>query len=177
MKKVRILTLMVFLFVCTVPLGFADKESKIGYVDLSHLFDDYYKTKEYDKVLEAKNSDFEKESNAKLDKIREAQSKLSLLKEQEKAKLEEDIEKMKNELLEYNKQKKTDLTKERNEKIREILLEIEKVVSDYAQKQKYDIILNDRVLIYGDKSYDLTDQILKILNENKPADKPADNKK
>ena len=177
MKKARILTIMIFLLVCTVPLGFADKENKFGYVDLSHLFDDYYKTKEYDKVLEAKNSEFEKESNAKLDKIREAQSKLSLLKEQEKAKLEEDIEKMKNELLEYNKQKKADLSKDRNEKIREILLEIEKVASEYAQKEKYDLILNDRVLIWGDKSNDLTEPILKILNGNKPADKPADDKK
>ena len=52
-----------------------------------------------------------------------------------------------------------------NEKIREILLEIEKVVSDFAVKENYDIILNDRVLIYGNPVQDLTEDILTILNK------------
>ena len=99
-----------------------------------------------------------------------------MLKEEEKNKLNDEIEKMKADLLEYDKQKKTDLTKERNEKIREILLEIEKVVSDYAQKNGYTIILNDRVLIYGEKSDDVTEPISKTLNQGKPAESKSDNK-
>ena len=59
----------------------------------------------------------------------------------------------------------SDLTKERNEKIREILLEIEKIVSDYAEKEGYEIILNDRVLIYGNQNKNLTENILAILNQ------------
>jgi Skp family chaperone for outer membrane proteins len=47
------------------------------------------------------------------------------------------------------------------------LLEIEGVVKDYAQKEKYDIILNDRVLIYGAESFDLTKTILDLLNAKK----------
>ena len=184
MKSLRVLMMLIFLTAVSGVAVYADKTDKIGYVDLSGLFDEYYKTKEYDKVLEAKNNGFEKERNGKIEKIREAQGKLALLKDDEKKKLDDEIKKMKADLLEYDKAQKTDLTKDRNEKIREILLEIEKVVSDYAQKNGYTIILNDRVLIYGDKSYDVSQQILKILNEgkstdktaDKPADKPADKK-
>ena len=56
------------------------------------------------------------------------------------------------------------MTKQRDEKIREILLEIEKVVSDYAKQEKYDLILNDRVLIYGDDGLDISTKILELLN-------------
>ncbi len=148
-------------------VSFAQSKDKIGYVDLSKLFDEYSKTKEYDKVLEAKHADFEKERNAKIEAIKEAQGKLSVLAADKKAAMEADIEKMRNDLLEYDRQQKTDLTKDRNEKIREILLEIEKIVSDYAEKEGYTVILNDRVLIYGSQGMDVTEAILKKLNEEK----------
>ncbi len=165
-KMIIILTAVIFLFGITPT--FAEDKVKIGYVDLSRLFDEYYKTKEYDKVLEGEHKVYEQESKAKIEEIREAQGKLALLKEDQKKATEDEIEKKKNALLEYDRQKKTDLTKERNEKIREILLEIEKIVSGYAEQNGYNIILNDRVLIYADKGLDLTEDILKNLNAKKP---------
>lgn len=138
---------------------------KIGYVDLSRLFDEYHKTKAYDKVLEAKHTELEKVGQEKVEKIKESESKLALLKEDQKKALEEEIEAMKLDAQAFVSQEQSNLTKDRNEKIREILLEIEKVVSDYAEKEQYDIILNDRVLIYGNPSQDLTEQILSILNQ------------
>lgn len=166
LKLLIILTAAVFLFGRTP--AFAEDKAKIGYVDLSRLFDEYYKTKEYDKVLEGEHKAYEQEGKVKIEKIREAQGKLALLKEDQKKATEDEIEKMKNELLEYDRQKKTDLTKERNEKIREILLEIEKIVSGYAEQNGYSVILNDRVLIFADKGLDLTENILKNLNAKKP---------
>ena len=166
LKIMIVLTAVVFLFGITPT--FAADQTKIGYVDLSHLFDEYYKTKEYDKVLEGEHKVYEQESKGKIDKIREAQGKLALLKDDQKKTVEQEIETMKNELMEYDRQKKTDLTKERNEKIREILLEIEKIVSGYAEQNGYTVILNDRVLIYADKGLDLTENILKTLNAKKP---------
>lgn len=168
MKLVKVLTIFAIASCLMVPGAYAQKDKvKIGYVDLSRLFDEYYKTKEYDQVLEGKHGEFEGLRNKKIEKIREAQGKLGLLADDKKAALEQEIEQLKAELLEYDQQNKTDLTKERNEKIREILLEIEKQVSSYAEKKDYSIILNDRVLIYGSQTFDLTDQILDILNEKK----------
>ena len=140
-------------------------DMKYGYVDLSRLFDEYHKTKEFDKELEGKSKLFEDERNGKIEKIREEQGKLALLAEDKRTQKEQEIETLKADLLEFDRQKKADLTKERNEIIREILLEIEKEVSDYAKENKYDLILNDRVLIYGKEDVNLTEDILKILND------------
>ena len=51
-----------------------------------------------------------------------------------KEELSNEIKQMQGDLLEYDRQQKTDLTKERNEKIWVILLEIEKTVSTFAEK-------------------------------------------
>jgi len=67
-----------------------------------------------------------------------------------------------------------DLRKERDEKLKEILQDIEKVVQSYAQKNGYDFIFNDRVLLYGAANADVTQDIVDLLNggyKNKPAGK------
>ena len=168
MKFIKLLTIVAIALTLSASVAYAQKETKIGFVDLSRLFDEHYKTADYDVQLEAEHKQFEADRNTKIEKIQEAQGKLALLNEDKKAALEEEIEKMKADLLEYDRQQKTTLTKERNEKIREILLEIEQTVSGYAEKEGYDVILNDRVLIYGNPAKDLTDQILTKINANKP---------
>jgi len=165
-KGTKIIALVVVSALLLASPVFAQGVKKVGFLDLSKLFDNYEKTKEYDKVLEGEHSGYEKERNAKIEKLKEAQGKLALLKEDEKKKMEEEIEVMRNELVEYDQAQRVDLTKKRDEKIREILLEIEKIVSDYAKKEKFDMILNDRVLIYGSDALNVTDQILTILNES-----------
>lgn len=165
MKKLRLLLIITIISMLVVPVAaLAKDEVKIGYADLSRLFDEYYKTKEYDAVLESKNVDFEKVRNEKIEKIRESQGKVGLLTDDKKVKLEEEIETLKAELLEFDRQQKQDLAKDRNEKIREILLEIEKVVSTFAADEGYSVVFNDRVLLYGSESYNITDQVLKKLN-------------
>lgn len=165
MNAVRMASLTVVAVLLLTTSSFA-KDLKIAYVDLSRLFDNYTKTKEYDATLQKEGESFQKERDDMIAKIRDAQGKLALMKEDEKQKLNADIEKQKNDLIEFDKQKRTDLAKKRDEKVREILLEINKIVSDLAQKQGYDYILNDRVLIYGDKTQDLTDTVLKSLNDS-----------
>ena len=140
----------------------------MAYIDLSHVFDEYAKTKEYDKMLEAKNTEYQTQRTAKVDKLKESQNKLSLLKEEEKKKLEEEASKQEAELFEFDRQKQTDLRKERDERIREILLEIEKVVKDFAEKEGYTLILNDRVLIYGNQELNITEKVIKLLNGSYP---------
>ena len=106
-----------------------------------------------------------------VEKVRDAQGKLALLKESEKQKTQADIDKQQADLIEFNKQKMTELAKQRDEKVREILLEIEKNVSAMAKKEGYDMIFNDRVLVYGDQGMNLTEKVLKGLNDSYPGKK------
>ena len=164
MKMLKIFLIGIFMLGAgMIPAGYA-AEGKIGYVDLSRLFDQYNKTVEYDKALEEKHKGVEAEHNAKVEKVREAEGKLALLTDEKRKQLQGQIDAMKNDLMEFDRQKQTDLTKERNEKIREILLEIENKVSEFAKQENYSLILNDRVLIYGDPTINITETLLKILN-------------
>ena len=171
MKKSKVLIFTIAVLLAGMgmsPLYAQSKNIKMAYVDLSRVFDEYVKTKEYDKMLEAKNTEYQTQRTAKVDKLKESQNKLSLLKEEEKKKLQEEASKQEAELFEFDRQKQTDLRKERDERIREILLEIEKVVKDFAEKEGYTLILNDRVLIYGNQELNITEKVIKLLNDSYP---------
>ncbi|MCK5215337.1 MAG: OmpH family outer membrane protein [Candidatus Omnitrophica bacterium] len=165
MKKLTFLLLAAFM-ACTLTTSlYAQEVKKIGYLDLSKVFDSYEKTKEFDSSLEGVYKEYDKERTTKIEQLKEAQGKMALLSDDEKEKVGKEVEQLKTDLVEYDRQKQTDLRKQRDEKIRELLLEIEKIVSDVAKKEKYDLILNDRVLIFGSDALDVTDKIIQILNE------------
>jgi outer membrane protein len=91
---------------------------------------------------------------------------LAALKEDEKAKAMKDIESMRGALTEFVQAKRTDLMKEEEGKTREILLEMEKIIGDFAKKEGYDMIINDRVLLYSNPALDVTEPVTKLMNES-----------
>ncbi len=168
MKSLKVMFLAALVAGCLTVNAQAQNAAKIGYVDLSKLFDEYNKTKDYDKVLEEKHNKYVQERDGKIQKLKDQQGKLALLKEEEKAKVQEQMEKDRQALLEFDRQQQTDLRKQRDEKIREILAEIEKITKQVADQEQYTYILNDRVLVYGTPDTNLTDKVLKILNDSYP---------
>lgn len=139
--------------------------SKIAYVNVGKVFDEYEKTKDSDKILGEKSAKKQAERDKLVDEIKRSKDELDLLsdkgKEEKQASIDEKIKK----LQDFDKNTRDDLKRERDNLMRDILKEIDKVVSDIGQKDGYQLILNDRVLLYGSKELDMTDQILKKLNE------------
>ena len=165
MKALKVLGLAVMFGFLAIGISSA-KDLKIAYVDLSKVFDNYQKTKEFDAVLQKEGEAFQKDRDAMVQKVRDAQSKLALMKDTEKVKMQADIEKQKNDVIAFDKDKRTQLAKRRDDKVREILQEIEKVVSGIAKKDGYTFVLNDRVMIYGDSELNITDEVMKTLNDS-----------
>jgi len=165
MKAFKVLGLAAMFVTMATGMSMADG-LKIAYVDLSKVFDGYQKTKEFDAVLQSEGEAFQKERDAMVQKIQDAQSKLDLMKDTEKAAMQADIEKQKNDVVAYDKEKRTELAKRRDDKVREILTEIQGIVSDLAKKQGYTYVLNDRVMIYGDPTANITDEVMKTLNDS-----------
>ncbi len=166
MKKQHLtlcVAMMTAALLAAAPLANAQLK-KVGTVDLSRIFDEYQKTKDYDKVLEEQYNGYDKQRQEKVQVIEEKQGKLALLNDEEKKKAEEELQTMINDLQQFDLAQRTDLTKKRDERIREILLEVEQLVSGYAKQEGFDLILNDRVLIYGNESLDITNVILEKLN-------------
>jgi Skp family chaperone for outer membrane proteins len=147
-------------------LGVAQAADKFGYVDLSRSFSEYGKTKDYDKVLGDKEAAYTADRDQKIADIKQFQDKMNLLSDKEKETKKTELETKVKALQDYDRQKQADLRKEQDEKMKEILKDIEDAVKKYSEKEGYTMVFNDRVLVYQTKDMDITDKILEILNKN-----------
>jgi outer membrane protein len=145
--------------------GFAYAEEKLAYVDLSQVFDEYDKTKEYDKILDKEQKAYEKNREKKLADVKRLQEKLSLLSEEERQARKSDLEKKITQLQEFDRSSTQDLRKHRDEKVQEIFKDINDIIDNYARKQGITFVFDKRALIYVNNGLDITEQILKILNK------------
>lgn len=164
MYKVVKSFLFVSLVLCAFGITATYAAEKYGYVDISKAFDSYQKTKDYDSSLEKIQQDKEKERDQKESEIKKLEDKTKLLNDATKSEKEKDLEQKRQDLYEFMQKASIDLRKERDEKIKEILLDIQNVIEDYAKKNKFTIIFNDRVLLYAEKTMDVTDDIINLLN-------------
>ena len=146
-------------------IGSAYAADKFAYVDLSKIFGEYNKTKDFDKVLEGKESVYETERNKKVDEVKQLQEKMELLSDKEKESKTKDLQEKFKTLQEFDRQQQTDLRKEQDERMREILKDIEDAVKKYSEKEGYTMVFNDRVLVYQTKNMDISDKIIEILNK------------
>ena len=165
MKRSRAIFLLGVIFSFVILLGIASAADKLAYVDLSRIFAEYGKTKDYDKALGEKENLYNADRDKKVDEVKKLQEKMNLLSDKEKEKKKTELEAKIKELQEYDKQKTTDLRKEQDEKMKEILKDIEAAVKQHSEKEGYTMVFNDRVLIYQNKSMDITDKVLEILGK------------
>jgi outer membrane protein len=164
MKKAA-LALGIAFFVSTMLTGAALAADKFGYIDLSKAFSEYKKTKEYDKALGDKEQVYTAERDKKVNELKALQDKLNLLSDKEKESKKADLDTKVKDFQEFDRQKQTDLRKEQDEKMKELLKDIEDAVKVYAEKEGYTMVFNDRVLVYQNKSMEITDKIIEILNK------------
>ncbi len=162
MKKI-IFLIMATLFSFAIAAGSAKAADKLGYVDLAKLFDGYPKTEEYAKTLAAKEKAYEAERDKKVGEIKQLQEKYTLLSEKEKEAKRSELENKIRALEDFDRNRQEQLLKERDEKLKEILKDIESAVEKYAQAQGYTFIFNDRMLVYQNKAFDITDKVMEIL--------------
>lgn len=164
--KVAVSVFISLLFTFSCVLACAE-EMKIGYINLGKTFDEYEKTQVNEKALEKKSDGKEKERQKLVDEIKKLKDEMVLLSDKVKAEKEEVIdEKIKN-LQEFDKNTRDDLRQERDEMVRSILSEIDNVIQGYGKENGYTVILNDRVLVYGNEAIDITQDIVDILNKKK----------
>ncbi|MFH1458593.1 MAG: OmpH family outer membrane protein [Candidatus Omnitrophota bacterium] len=155
----------VTLFCLTLLVKPAFAADKFAYVDLSRIFSEYGKTKDYDKILTDKENVYSTDREKKVNEIKQFQDKLNLLSEKEKETKKGDLETRIKTLQEFDREKQTDLRKEQDERMKEILKDIEEVVKQYSEKEGYTLVFNDRVLVYQNKTMDITDKVIEILSK------------
>jgi len=167
MKKIFFVIAVICAVALLVPQYSWSKEYKLGYIDLAKVFDEYSKTKEFDKTLEQKGKSKEADRKKMVDELRKLKDEQALLSDKAKVEKQAAIDEKVKALQEFDRLTRDELIKERNDKVGDILKDIEKIVTDYSKQEGYDIILNSRMLLYGNETLDLTAEVLKRLN--KPA--------
>jgi outer membrane protein len=164
-KKLAVASLGLLLCTLFVTSGVFAAE-KFGYVDLSRIFSEYGKTKEYDKTLTEKQAAYRAEIDKKTNEVKQYQDKLNLLSDKEKETKKAEFETKIKTLQDFERQKLTDLRKEQDDRMKEIFKDIEEAVKVYAEKEGYSLVFNDRVFVYQTKNMDITDKVMEVLNKN-----------
>jgi outer membrane protein len=166
--------------VLLASLASAQTVPKIGYVDLQRALNDSEagrKAKEEFKVQVDKLQGQLKKQKDELDSLKDQLEKKSLvMKEEERGNLEEDYRKKLRDFERNYKDSQADLQKKDNELTGGIIKDLQEVIRDYGEREGYTLILEatSSAVLYGSKSADLTDAVMRQYNEAHP---PAKKKK
>lgn len=168
MKLIRISVLMLFFVAILLnPLAAQEKPLKLGYINASKVFDSYNKTKDADDKL-AKEAEKKNAERSKLvEEVNKLRDEIALLSEGEKKKKEARLSEKTRALQDFDNETKTSLQRQRNDIVKEIFQEIDGVIKDYGKKNGYDVIFDDRLMVYGSDALDVSDDIINTLNKGR----------
>ena len=140
------------------------EEFKVGYVNVGKLFDQYERTKASEAVLEKKGKQKEAEMEGRVNELKKLRESLELLNDKAREAKARDIEAKADELKRFRTNTAQDLRNERDEIAQQILKEIQSVITEYGKTNGFSILLDERTMLYGQPSYDVTDEVLSLLN-------------
>jgi len=150
-----------------VLTGMAQAAEKFGYINLARAFSEYYKTKDYDKALTDKEKIYTAERDKKLAELNTLKDKFNLMSDKDKETKKSELESKAKAIKDFITEKEEGLRKEQEDKMKEVLKDIESAVKTYSEKEGYTLVFNDRVLVYQVNNMDITDKIIVILNGKK----------
>ena len=141
---------------------------KIVYLDLDFLLANSNKGKEIILNLEKINKE----------NIKILKEKKNLLNNEEKKLLQqkniltsqiysEKRKSLKNQIKNFNEEKNTialKFKKQREEKINNFLKIVDKILAEYVKKNSIDIVLNKKDILMGKNNYNITNDIMQIIN-------------
>lgn len=173
MKKNILIIILVLFAAAFFSKNVFAVETKIGYLDVAKVFDEYKKTKEQDAILESQAKIKQSEREKMVSEITRLRDEMELLSDKGKKDKQVVMDEKIKKLQEFDKVATGELRKTRDDIVANILKEIDEVVQDYGKKQGFDLILNDKVIIYKKDALDVTADILKTLNAQYQSAKPA----
>lgn len=192
MKNLRF-TIITALFLAVATVS-ATAQTKVASVDMKKLFNGYWKTKSAQTLLEKSKADLRKDLKDMADNVEKSQADYKQLLEQandpaisaderDKRKLAvadkaKEVNNQKAAFDQYQRQAESSVTEKSQRMSSNLVADIQKAVADKAKAGNYTLVLNSattEVVVYSDTGADITDSVLKQLNEGAPIDvtKPA----
>ena len=155
---------------------FAQRGIKIGYIDTEYILENLPEYNQISKRLEEKAGDWKKEIEERSRKINQKKESLNseriLLTSEMIEEIEEEILIDEEELSEYQQKRfgpRGDLIIQKQQLIQPIQDQIFNAIRELAKSRNYDFIFDksaDIVMLYSDKRYDVSDQILRTISRS-----------
>ncbi|MDE0314583.1 MAG: OmpH family outer membrane protein [Candidatus Poribacteria bacterium] len=170
MKKLVFITFSMVLLVGLMAGSIGTETFKLGVVDSNRVLLNYQKAIETDKILK----DAEKRLKEKLDikgeeirTLREKKTKSELFLEQPKiAELQKQIEQKTIEHQQEFERGRQALLEKNQELMTPIFKELEELIIKVGKEEKYDLIIDKQATLYFNEKYDITDELIKLINAN-----------
>ncbi len=166
MKKTFLITVALMFTMGAINAKTLLAADEFAFVDVASVFDKYQKTVDNDKGLQEDGKKKEQDRDALVSEIRQLKDELVLLKEDAKAKKQENLDAKIRELQEFDQAAKEQLGKVRRDAIQGIFQDIDGVVQSIGKRKGVNFVFNERALLYHDAKYDITKEVLDELNTN-----------
>ena len=171
MKRRYFIILLLF----TTILTFGQRGVKIGYIDTEYILENLPEYNQISKRLEDKAAEWKNEIEDRSRKIEQKKESLNseriLLTREMIEEIEEEIILDEEELSEYQQKRfgpRGDLIIQKQQLIQPIQDQIFNAIRELAKSRSYDFIFDksaDIVMLYSDKRYDISDQILRTITK------------
>ncbi|MBD3380343.1 MAG: hypothetical protein GF408_07785 [Candidatus Omnitrophica bacterium] len=145
--------------------GTACAEDKMGYVDLRRAFYEYEQTKQFEESLNELTEQRQEKRTQMINRITKLRDEAEMLKGEAQSKKQAEIDRKLAELQTYDRETRQELLNKKNEMFRNVIDDIQKVVNEIGTKGGYTYILDSRNIMFADEQFDLTDQVIKQLNQ------------
>jgi outer membrane protein len=176
--------------------GSAFAQGKTATIDLRKVFENYYKKKQAQAAIDERKADMEKDIKAMLGEYDKTNSVVQTLmadannsalsaeeRDKRKKSAEEafkQLKEMEDSIRKYQRQAETTLDEQRTRLIDNIVVDIRKVVTAKAKTAGFAMVFDTSatsfnrtpVVLYSNNENDITEDVLKDLNQTAPADLP-----
>jgi len=165
-----------FILLTITNITYAQKGVKIGYIDTEYILQNLPEFNQVSSRLEEKAQDWKEEIDKRSREINQKKESLNseriLLTKEMIEEIEEEITIDLEELSEYQQKRfgpRGDLIIQKKQLIQPIQDQIFNAIREIAKNKKYDFIFDksaDIVMLYSDKRYDISDQILRTISRS-----------
>jgi len=169
-RKISIATAMffvLFLFFSLTPSY--SKNLKVGVVNIEKIYSQYQKAQDAIKKIRDERTKKQMELSKKQAELKrllsEYNAKKGRMKESQKKEYQKKITDLQAEIRTFVRLTNNDLIRENRAKTQQFLGDIAKVIQEYAKKSGYDLIVDKKALPYFSNSFDISEEIIKILNQ------------
>jgi len=171
LKTLQILMVLVLLAVASASS--AQTSTKIGYVSLDRILRDAAPAVRAQKKIEAEFSKRDQELQRGAEQVKQMQEALErnavTMSDSERQRREREFAESTRDFQRKQREFREDLNQRRNEELASVLERANRAVRQIAEQEKYDIIFQEAV--YANPRIDITDKVIKALDESKPAGK------